>query len=379
LAYQTYLELAIDYFNKGEKTASIKVLEAAPSHAIIDLWWCYIQQDTGSKYLKEIGVKSPELVFPYRRETLAALKWAQPYGNWKLKYYYALNLWGKDRKAEAAALMQSIENQANYAPFYVARAAFLESFQQKNPLMDLKKAQQLGAKDWRTWQALIRYYLKEDAAETALEWAKKANAQFPDNYAIGMDYAKALNQNKQYEMSIDLLKKIKVLPFEGASAGRRLYAAAYYNQALKLIKEKAYKKAIPLLESSKEWPENLGVGKPFNVDERLPNYLLAHCYEQLGQAQKAMKYWNNIADYSKSNLNRATLNHFLGLKAIEKTAGKAKAKTFLQTLLNSTHKDAFATQWSAARFLKNTRKEKALLPKSKGVRDFLVMMEVADL
>ena len=75
LAVETYLELAINYFNKGQKEAAVKVLDAAPKHPMINLWWTYIQQDKTSEYLTGIGQLSPELVFPFRRETLAALEW----------------------------------------------------------------------------------------------------------------------------------------------------------------------------------------------------------------------------------------------------------------------------------------------------------------
>ena len=134
LSYQTYLELAIDYYNKGQNSAAEKVLDAAPQHPIIDLWWAYIQEDSGSKYLTNIGQLSPELVFPFRRETLAALEWGNEHANnWKLKYYHALNLWGKDRKAEAASIMEAIGNTPDYAPFYLARANFLKDFAANRP------------------------------------------------------------------------------------------------------------------------------------------------------------------------------------------------------------------------------------------------------
>ena len=361
LADQTYLELAIDYYNKGQKEAAVNVLNAAPQQPIIDLWWCYIQQEAGSKYLKSIGQLSPELVFPFRRETLAALEWAnQQFDHWKLKYYYALNLWGKGRKAEAATLMESIGDESDYAPFYLTRSELLKSFKRLDPLADLQKAQQLDGVNWRIERTFIQYYFEQKEIEKALNAAQKTYQQFPDNYAIGMDYAKALNASKNYSKSIRILNQLKVLPFEGASAGRELYEKAHHGLAINLIQKKDYGAAITLLEKAKLWPENLGVGKPFNPDERLSDYLSAFCHQQLGNAQEANRLWQSIADYTTNYLGATTIaNHLIGLKAMEKVAGTDAAKILLSTLLRM-HKDDTTMKWVAARFLDNKRKAKML-------------------
>ena len=252
LAYQTYLELAIDYYNKGLNDEAGQVLEAAPQHPIIDLWWAYISQKGDSKYIKSIADLSPDLVFPFRRETLAALEWGNHQVNhWKMKYYLALNLWGKGRLSEAAQIMNTIGNQPDYAAFYLARASFLNEFSKTDPLADLNKAQQLNSKDWRTWRARIDYFNNRNDLATSLETAEKAMQLFPDNYAIGMDYVQVLNQSKKYATSIKILKQLNVLPFEGASQGRKLYENAHHGQALDLIHTKNYKKAISILKQAK--------------------------------------------------------------------------------------------------------------------------------
>ena len=43
------------------------------------------------------------------------------------------------------------------------------------------------------------------------------------------------------------------------------------------IKTGKIEKAISTIEKSKEWPENLGVGKPYDPDEGLQNILLDYC------------------------------------------------------------------------------------------------------
>ena len=74
LNYQTYLELAILYFNLGRNDDAISVLELAPQHPLVDLWWSYLMDtkdpEKSGQYLARIADLSPSLVFPYRPETL---------------------------------------------------------------------------------------------------------------------------------------------------------------------------------------------------------------------------------------------------------------------------------------------------------------------
>ena len=350
LAYQTYLELAIDYFNKGQLAAAIGVLEAAPQHPMVDLWWTYIKKEEDSKYLSGIGSMSPAFVFPFRRETLAVLEWGNlHFSNWKLKYYYALNLWGKDRKAEAAALLESIGNRPDYAVFYLTRATLLKDFEEKDPEKDLTKALQLDRSDWRIAQALIQYYGDKEGSR-ALNLAEKAYQQFPENYALGMDYVNMLNQSENYTRSLEVLNQLHVLPFEGAYKGRVLYEEAHYGEALKLIEKKEFKQAISLLEKAKLWPEILGVGKPYNPDERLPNYLLAYCYQEQGNPQMAQEYWTLVKDHSQQHISQFQLNHLFGLKAIEKMEGRGAALQWLENL-QLLYKDESKMDWIRRQYL----------------------------
>ncbi len=50
---------------------------------------------------------------------------------------------------------------------------------------------------------------------------------------------------------------------------------------LENIKNSKLKSAIDILHESKIWPENLGVGKPYNPDERIEHYLIYYCLEKM--------------------------------------------------------------------------------------------------
>lgn len=360
LAFQTYLELAIDYVNKGQKEEAREVLALAPSHALIELWKAYLGE---AGALDKMLSMSPERVFPFRRETLHVLEWAKSQRkHWKIDYYLALNLWGKNRQVEAAKLMQGIKDpNIRHAPFYQARADLLQKTQGIDPYKDLEKAFDYGRKDWRNWRSMTAYYAEHGRANEALKQADRSRMEFPDNYAVGMDYAEALIQSRQYAFAIERLQGLEVLPFEGASAGRSLYEQAHYRESVRLIQQKKYKQAIKLLIQSKEWPENLGVGKPFDPDERIPDFLLAHCYDKMGNEKMSMNHWKTCADYSQRHVNQTSLTHALALAAIERSQNKGEAAAFLQLILNSGHAASPATEWVAAVFTENKEKLERLL------------------
>ncbi|NJK84288.1 MAG: hypothetical protein HC912_11370 [Saprospiraceae bacterium] len=213
LPYQTYLELAMDYFNKQQMETAIRILKTAPNHPLVQLWLAYLQQDRN--LLKPILEAPTDFVFPYRNETLQALEWANKVQNhWKLKYYLALNLWSKNQLTATAALLNTIAQQANEATFYLTRATFNEDDATK-ALPDLEKAQQLAPQQWRTHQAIIQHHQKQQQHQKALIYSAKAVQQFPDNYALSMLHVKSLIHQTRYAEAIAQLQKTQVLPFEG--------------------------------------------------------------------------------------------------------------------------------------------------------------------
>ena len=202
LPYQTFLELAMDYLNKGMVTEARALMEIAPVHPIIELWLAYLNKDNSE--LANSGIEkslagSPDFVFPYRRETIDVLQWANDLkDHWKFKYYLALNYWGKGRIEEASQLMKECGNQPDYAPFYLARAEILKN-NSLDVINDLTRAHDLDDSQWRTWDALIQYHNQNKNYSQALEVAKPAYRKFPDNYNLGFKYAEALLNNERYD------------------------------------------------------------------------------------------------------------------------------------------------------------------------------------
>lgn len=369
LRYQTFLELAINYWNKGQLEECKQLLALAPDHPMIHLWRAYLGVEGE---LEKLERTDPVLVFPYRRESLKALRWMNEQStHWKSRYYLALNLWGLGRGEEAADLMEGIdarESRINFAPFYQSRAHILKEVRDKDAYVNLERAFEVGKEDWRNWRSLNLYLKQNKPADEALKMADRAHREFPNNYAVGMDYAEALINSGLYQQAIAQLKSLQVLPFEGASAGRRLYERAHHYAAWELLEKKghkkaakvAFEKAIKILLDSKQWPENLGVGKPFDPDERISDYLLGYAYESLGKEKEAKAHWEACAAYAMQHPERSNIHNLTSLVALRKLGKEKEAMQLLDNLLNSSHGKSLPTRWLAASFVGDDRKAKEI-------------------
>ena len=289
---ETFLELAIWYSNIGRKDEAIKILELSPVNAEVLYWRAYLE----NKPLNRDALK-PEFVFPFRPETAVVLKsLIQKNDYWLLKYHLGLIQWSYGNMSVAKQLFEAMGKTPDYAPFYAARAKFNMKNDVAHVLADLQHAAELDKQQWRFGNALARYYLSTKQYAEALAVAKEYYARFPANYLLGMLYAKALMFNKQYATANSLLTTIKILPNEGATDGRQLYRENQLMLALEEIKRKNYKEALRYVDASRQWPENLGVGKPYaeDIDERVEDWLAYEIYARQGNNQAADKMLDKI-------------------------------------------------------------------------------------
>jgi len=133
--------------------------------------------------------------------------------------------------------------------------------------------------------------------------AKEGITRFPSDYMIAIDAAKAMLHTNDHNDALAILENVELLPFEGASEGKQIYELVNNALALQKIKHANYQGAIKDLHKAKEWPENLGVGKPFEPNEILQNYLLAKVFDKMGQDEQSKKHSKNVIDYFEANKN----------------------------------------------------------------------------
>ncbi len=337
---QTYLELAIGYYDYGCIDESQRVLELCPANDIALYWAAFLenkQDKSFSKSLDAANSQTPAFVFPFRLEDEDMLLWAAKQNdNWKPKYYLGLLYKSRNRTDESRKLFLACGNATQFAPFYAARAALFSGVTDDQSLTDLKKANELDKDEWRYYKLLGEFYIDHGQYPKALELAEPFYKKHPSNYIIGMLYARALLLNKRYKDCSALLSGIDILPFEGATIGRELYHEAELMQAIDEMKKGNYKKALSFISDAKKWPENLGVGKPYqeNIDERLEDWMTYFCYNKMGKQQLASQPLNKITDFKPQVEN--TVRNFLPANelitawAMEKLTSRAEATEWLQ-------------------------------------------------
>ncbi|MGD1894901.1 MAG: DUF5107 domain-containing protein [Cyclobacteriaceae bacterium] len=333
---QSYLEIALSYHQLHQTEDALAVLEQAPENALVNIWQAYLTQDntnTSEEYLAQALTLSPEFIFPYRSETLNALKWAaKQQDHWKLNYYLGLNSWALNQFEDAASHFREVGNQPDFAPFYVSRAELLKKTGDYNQESDIERAIELGRESWTIWHRYLQFLIRNDDAQPALSEAQKARELFPNNYVIGMDYAQALFRAQEFQQCISVLNDLQILPYEGASEGRMIYEQAHLYLALQEIKQNEYKDAVQTLTNSLEWPENLGVGKPYNPDVTMQNYLLGHSYEKMGKAKLAKEHYQRVTEAHQIEDNTVSPQTLLVLSTLQNLDQEAELNQHLQQL-----------------------------------------------
>lgn len=326
LKYQVFLELALQYYRYGLLEESVKILGQSPNHPIVSGWLAFLSHRHGKAsgtYLEAMTKASPDFVFPYRPESVEMLEWvAKQTNNWKIKYYLSLNYWALQREGEATKLINDCAEEPGFSPFYFVRAHLNHKGNTAAQLEDVKKALELNKTDWRNWDKLILVYLALNDHSNALATSLKAYKIFPQNYELGLKVVEGYLYTNNYQKAISLLGKLNVLPFEGAGKGRQLYEQVVVLEAIEKVKSGKYSRALGLLEQARDWPENLGVGKPFDPDLRIENYLSAYCLRKM-KSPKARDFEQSVIHYTQEKERFLTWRTILGLKMLKNVDPKA--------------------------------------------------------
>lgn len=309
LPAETYNELAIWYYDAGCKDDAWKAFEVSPVSVEKAYWQSFLKGTT-----VDVSKLDPALSFPFRSETgMVIEQLITKQNDWLLKYHLALIYKDRNRIEECKQLLNSCGNEPNFAPFYATRAAIFKS-DSTQVLADLQKAISLDSQ-WRYNKLLAEYYIEHRQYDKALAVSETYHKRDPANYIIEMLYAKTLLLNKKYKEVDALLSKMNIIPFEGATDGRELYHEAKLMQAVEQIKNKQYKKALVFINDAKQWPENLGVGKPYDadIDIRLEDWMQYLCYSKMRQKDTAALLQKIIA--FKPMINN-TVRNFLPANAL---------------------------------------------------------------
>jgi tetratricopeptide (TPR) repeat protein len=396
LPHETYLELASYYRSVGLADDAIRALEQAPKHAIVLYWLAYLNekenQSAKAEQLLNEGLRAPpSLVFPFRAETGEILQWAltkKPH--WKTRYYLGLLYWSKDRLDLAKKYLAECGNEPDYAPFYLTRGNLFRMDNPEAALNDYRSALRLGANEWRAYHRLLEFYNERGDHEQALKIAQAGVLNMPWSYVLQLGCAKTLLFNRRFNASLSILDTITILPFEGARSGREIHRQVCVLSAVEAMKNGRYRNSIELLSKARQWPERLGVGRPYEVDDRLEDCLEALCRRELGEQAKARGLLEKVVGYTQEHASDWGALRLLGALAFRALGHDADARKSVAEWVKRDPKNA-AAKWSSLVYAKQRRQSQkvelqirngfrgSLLSKGSVDQNFALIMEIQSL
>jgi tetratricopeptide (TPR) repeat protein len=350
LVHETYLDLAIHYYNVGLNDEAVEVLESAPEHPMVVLWLAYLDNNNRKELLERALELSAENIYPHRNSTLKVItRLMEETDHWKLKYYAGIIFWKLNRLDNAKELFSTCGIEPDFVAFYLSKIKLFDgelAIEQDA----LVRAAEINGEDWRLNRDLIDFYIRTNDLEKAERLALKFHRRYPENSQFGMTYAKNLMAQKKYSKCLSFLEKFNVLPYEGATEGRNIYHETCLRLAFDCLKKGNYSKAISYGQKAKLWPLNLGVGKHYDVDERLDNFVIAMAYEKLNNKQEADIYYNKVVNHSTPSYLNESSKLYVQALAFARQNKKAEAE---RLVLNAKDKepDNDYLQWVKSEFI----------------------------
>ena len=368
LPQETFLEYAIWYYNKGQLTDALAILGLAPENKpIVLIWEAYLNHLNGKDQLavsllnKSMSI-DPPFSLPFRLETLKPLEWAQKLSSdWKINYYSGLIYLNAGADEKGFNCWKGCKDTPAFAPFYVARAQ-LWGDGTTEALADVEQALKLGGTDWRTGLFVSKFYFEKGEHQKAELLAQDFYTKNPNNYYLGLHYAKMFQRNGKNLECVDLLRKIQVLPNEGATEGRTIWRFANIGKALDEMKAKNYRKALESIGMARQWPFNLGVGKPYQVDESLEDYLASRIYSKLKDKKSAEMTEKHILLTFDQLETPSEINHFISALIFRKNGKSSKGEQIIENL-SAKFPASNIMEWCKAYFTSDTIRIKNIVGK----------------
>ncbi len=325
MPHETFLGMAIRYYEWNMEEESLSLLELAPVHPMVHLWQAWLLERAGKKSESDDKLilsmsASPELVFPFRPEMTELFSWAyKQKPDWKWQYYKALILWQNNQIEAAKSLFDSCDTQPDFVPFYLAKA---ELFREDSLVTGaaLEKAYQLDPLLWRTGYMLAQHYISQKRLDAAVVVTAQNYKVHPSSFIVGLQYAQVLKLGGRYSESLDVLSRLQMLPAEGDVNGNSLFRETNILLALEYMKAGKWKKAVVTLNQAETWPENLFSGEPYLADNRTTRFLRAYCFSRLKIQPEVDKAFSYIISYK----NPDGWTSHLGNRFSEITAGGSR-------------------------------------------------------
>ncbi|NNF37643.1 MAG: hypothetical protein HKN71_03180, partial [Gemmatimonadetes bacterium] len=191
---------------------------------------------------------------------------------WVWRYLLGLALWSRDRSEEAKRELDDLGDRPDFGPFYVARAHLSDAGPAAEA--DLRRGAALEPMDRLLRIHLVQYLQARGRWADALEVSGAARAVFPTDFNLDLLHVASLAELGRAEEAIAILDDIRVLPSEHSGTSHTLYVQSHLTAALDALDGGDRRRAAEHARAASEWPERLGLGRPYEPEERLARFIL---------------------------------------------------------------------------------------------------------
>ncbi|MEE1048778.1 MAG: DUF5107 domain-containing protein [Clostridia bacterium] len=317
LARYVYCKLGIisneDYYSALKSDASQTCMDIA-----FDLYACGMN-DWAADVLCGVEDKSPMIYyilgdyekaentslyssFPFRTEEYKILK-SIVEENTDLPmahYYYGCMLYASGHyECAAEHFEKAIDLKPDfYIPYRNLAAAYYSHLNRKGDVLPLlKKALELNPKNRQLVYeyAYVSAKLGVNPKERIEFILDNSEGTLRDD--VGIELARAYNQNGEYEKTIELFNSHTFVPCEGGEhAVAEQYMFAHHAIGRRLLSENKFTEAAEEFKKAQILPQNLGAGL-WNECKLVPHrFYLAKCYEKISEYDKANEIYDHILE-----------------------------------------------------------------------------------
>jgi tetratricopeptide (TPR) repeat protein len=136
-----------------------------------------------------------------------------------------------------------------------------------------------------------------------------------------------------------------------------LIKTGQYKKSIQFLEKGKFSSVIKYTEKASEWPENLGVGKPFAADNRTENYLTANALEKSGKKSEAVTIFELLAHFKgpvHAQENSKLIFQLLAMKHLNK---EQETLELLKHTLDEFPDNPYL-KWVASAFREDGKQEK---------------------
>lgn len=300
-----YLEIALDYADSGcyaEATNLLSIYlennEAAYPMVYYTLGYCYSKtgDDVQTKFHYHLASKaSSDYCFPNRLEEAIILNEVvlrQPKD--AKAWYYLGNFWMANRNYDQAKSCweQSQKHDDGFPLIYRNLSLlYFNKFDRKEKAVEyLEHAFNLDPTNSRLLMELDQLYKKINKSNSfRLELLESHLPIVEERDDLYLEYITLLNLNGQHEKALSCISNRNFHPWEGGEGKVPAQYCLALTEIAKLnFQNVNYEKALELLESSLEYPKNLGEGKLVGTTDNDIYYWLGCVYQALGHENEAL-------------------------------------------------------------------------------------------